>query len=359
MSTCAVPRSLTPTIHVSYVGAVGRYMRRRGHDPRRLYARFGWTPASIDESQTCVPIRDFFALLDAAAEEAQDPHLGMHVYEQFDFADLGLLGFALLSARDVGAALRTLVRYGAIFQDCDDGQLLVERDYAYMWYRANAPGLPLSRHDCDMTTAFTVAFLRKILDPGWNPVSVQLQHPRPPPELLGEYERVFACPLTFGAAINQVTFPSRILEAPIRSSDKRLFDIIERNLRLLQEQSRLESSLAQRVEATIAQHLAAGPPCLEHIAQALMLSPRALQRELAAHSLRFNELLDKARYDLATRLLATSDHSLAEITWLLGYSEESAFIRAFRRWMGCTPSEYRRSTRCGTPPSHGLARGNK
>ena len=350
MSTRAAPRSLTPTIHVSYVSAIGRYLRRRGHDPQPLYARFGWTLASINDGQTCVSLRDFFSLLDAAAEEARDPHLGMHVYEHFDFADLGLLGFALLSAQDVGAALRALVRYGAIFQDCDEGQLLIERDYVHVWYRANAPGLPLSRHDCDMTTAFTVAFLRKVVDPGWNPVSVQLQHPRPPLELLGEYERVFACPLTFGAVTNQVTLPRRVLEAPIRSSDKRLFDVIERNLRLLQEHSRLESPLAHRVEAAIAQRLSAGPPCLEQNARALRFSPRALQRELAAHALKFTELLDKTRYGLATRLLVTSDHSLAEITWLLGYSEQSAFIRAFRRWMGCTPNDYRRSTRCGAPP---------
>ncbi|HVW67934.1 MAG TPA: AraC family transcriptional regulator, partial [Steroidobacteraceae bacterium] len=59
--------------------------------------------------------------------------------------------------------------------------------------------------------------------------------------------------------------------------------------------------------------------------------------------LKFSELVDKARYGMATRLLATSDRSLAEITYLLGYSEESAFIRAFRRWMNCTPLDYRRS----------------
>lgn len=107
MATRAESRSLTPAIHMSYVGAIGRYLRRRGHDPGRLYARFGWTAASIDDGQAYVPIRDFFALLDAAAAAARDPHLGMHVYEQFDFADLGLLGFALLSARNVGAARRT------------------------------------------------------------------------------------------------------------------------------------------------------------------------------------------------------------------------------------------------------------
>jgi len=347
MSTRPAPRPSAPTIHVSYVGAIARYVARLGCDPRSLYSRFGWTAASVDEGQIRVPLRDFFALLDSAADCARDPHLGLHVYEQFDFADLGLLGFALLSAKDVGSALRILMRYGAIFQDCDDGQLLVERTHAYLWYRVNAPTLPLSRHDCDMSTAFTVFFLRKVVDPAWAPLAVQLQHPAPEPPLLAEYERVFACPLSFGAATNQVTLPSELLEAPIRSSDKRLFDIIERNLLLLQEQSRLESSLAQKVEAAIVQSLSAGPPCLDDIARALCLSPRALQRQLAAHSLKFNELLDKARYGLATRLLATSDRSLAEITYLLGYSEESAFIRAFRRWMSCTPNDYRRSTRLG------------
>lgn len=337
------------TIHVSYVGVVGRYLAGRGCDPLPLYAGIGLTPEIVEEGQLRVPLRNFFALLDNAATQAADPHIGLHIYERFDFADLGLLGFALLSSKDVGAALRVLMRYGAIFQDGDEGQLLIEDHYAHIWYRVKAPELQLSRHDCDMSTAFPFFFLRKVLDPAWIPVAVQLQHPQPEAALLGEYQRVFGCPLTFGAATNQITLPRAILDTPIRSSDKRLFDIIERNLLLLQEQSRLENSLAQRVEAAIVKNLSMGPPRLEQIARALGMSPSTLQSQLLARSLKFNELLDKARYDLATRLLATSAHSLPEITYLLGYSEESAFIRAFRRWMNCTPNDYRHSVRNGVP----------
>lgn len=81
------------------------------------------------------------------------------------------------------------------------------------------------------------------------------------------------------------------------------------------------------------------------VADALGRSLRDSTRELAANSLRFNELLDIARKELATRLLVTTTRLLAELTYLLGYSEETAFIRAFRRWMNCTPGDYRRSTR--------------
>lgn len=344
MSTPA-SRSRTPTIHVSYVGAVGRYIARHGLEPGPLYERYGWTADSVDEGQTRVRLADFFSLLDAAADYANDRHLGLHIYEHLDFADLGLLGFALLSATDVGSALRTLMRYGAIFQDCDDGQLLIERDYVHLFYRVNSTSLPPSRHDSDMSTAFTVFFLRKVVNASWAPIAVQLQHPTPAPDLRSEYERVFQCPVSFGGATNLVTMPSSILAAPIRSSDKRLFDVIERHLRLLQEQSPLEGSLAQKIEGAIIQRLAAGPPSQEAVAEALGLSPRDLQRELAANSLRFNELLDVARKELATRLLVTTTSSLAEITYLLGYSEETAFIRAFRRWMNCTPGDYRRSTK--------------
>ncbi len=341
-------RSRTPTIHVSYVGAVGRYIARRGLTPGPLYKRYGWTVESVDEGQIRVPLADFFSLLDAAAEYANDRHIGLHIYEHLDFADLGLLGFALLSATDVGSALRTLMRYGAIFQDCDDGQLLTERDYAYLFYRVNSASLPASRHDSDMSTAFSVFFLRKVVNPSWAPIAVQLQHPTPAPDLREEYERVFQCPVTFGGATNLVTMPSSILAAPIQSSDKRLYDVIERHLRLLQEQSPLEGSLAQRVEAAIMLRLSTGPPSQEAVADALGMSPRELQRELAANALRFNELLEVARKELATRLLVTTTRSLAEITYLLGYSEETAFIRAFRRWMNCTPGDYRRSTRQAT-----------
>jgi AraC-like DNA-binding protein len=347
MSITALPPR-EPTIHVSYVGAIGRYVARLGLDPAPLYGRYGWTPESIDDGQVRVPLAQFFALLESAAEYSGDRHFGLHVYESLDFADLGLLGFALLSAEDVGAALRTLMRYGAVFQDCDDGQLLTDRDFAYLWYRVDSAVLAPCRHDCDMSTAFPVFFLRKVVDPFWAPIAVQLQHAMPSRDSVAEYERVFRCPVSFGAATNQVTMPSRILSAPIRSSDKRLFDVIERNLLLLQEQVPREGSLAKRVEAAVIQKLSSGPPSLEAIAAVLGYSVRDFQRLLAERGLRFSTLVDIARKELATRLLATTARSLAEITYLLGYSEETAFIRAFRRWMDCTPNDYRRSARRGT-----------
>lgn len=332
-------------IHASLVAPAGRYIMRCGRDPKSLYARHGWIAADIDAGRIRVPLRDFFAFLDAAADCIDDPHFGLHVWEHVDFGDLGLLGFALLSAADVGSALRTLMRYGGIFQDCDAGELVVEGDHAHVLYSVSPCNLPLSRHDCDMSTAFNVFLLRKLVDLAWAPLAVQLQHPAPPAVLIGEYERVFGIRPAFGSATNQIIFERKLLEQPIRSRDKRLYVIIEENLLLLQEQTRLEGSLAQRLCAAIVPRLSSGSPSLAQIAHAMDLTPRALQRQLAAHQLRFSELLDRARFDLATKLLATADYSLAEITYLVGFSEESAFIRAFRRLKGCTPLDYRRSIR--------------
>jgi AraC-like DNA-binding protein len=332
-------------IHASLVAPAGRYIARRGGDPAALYARYGWRAEDIEGGRNRVPLGDFFDFLEAAARSIDDPHFGLHVWEHVDFGDLGLLGFGLLSAADVGAALRTLMRYGGIFQDCDAGELVVEGDRAHVLYSVSPCQLPLSRHDCDMSTAFNVHLLRKLVEPGWSPLAVQLQHPEPEARLLDEYQRVFGTAPKFGSATNQVIFDSRLLDEPIRSRDKRLYTIIEQSLLLLQEQTRLEGSLAQRLRAAIVPRLSSGPPTLAEIARALRLTPRALQRQLAAHQLRFSELLDRARFELATKLLATTDYSLAEITYFVGFSEESAFIRAFRRLMGCTPLDYRRSIR--------------
>jgi AraC-like DNA-binding protein len=345
MSIRAVLRRPAPTIHASLVAPSGHYIARCGRDPRPLYAHYGWPTEAIEAGRIRVPLGDFFAFLEDAAEYVGDPHFGLHVWEHVDFGDLGLLGFALLSAADVGAALRTLMRYGGIFQDCDAGELVVDERHAHVLYRVSPCDLPLSRHDCDMSTAFNVYLLRKVVDPAWLPLAVQLQHPSPTPGLLGEYARVFGSLPSFGSATNQIIFERGVLERPIHSCDRRLYVIIEQNLRLLQEQTRLEGSLAQRIEAAIVTRLSSGPPSLGQIAQAMQLAPRALQRQLAAHQLRLSELVDKARFGLATRLLATSDYSLAEITYLVGFSEESAFIRAFRRLLGCTPLDYRRSIR--------------
>lgn len=330
-------------IQSNLVAPSGRYLNRRGHDPSPLYSKYGWRAEDIDEGRIRVPLGDFFEFLETASATTGDAHFGLHVWEHFDLGDLGLLGFGLLSAADVGSALQTLMRYGGIFQDCDAGELVIEGEYAHALYSVSPCNLPLSRHDCDMSTAFNVFLLRKLVDPAWVPLAVQLQHETPAAGLLPEYERVFGVRPTFRAATNQVVFRRELLAEPLRSGDKRLFTIIEQNLMLLQESNRLEGSLAQRLCAAIMPRLSSGPPTLAAVASVMRVTPRALQRQLAAHQLRFSELLDRARLELTTRLLATTDYSLAEITYLAGFSEESAFIRAFRRVKGCTPLEYRRS----------------
>jgi AraC-like DNA-binding protein len=337
-------RSPYPAISVVFVEAIGRYLQRLGHDPQPLYSQCGWTRRLMQDKQARVPLRSFYSLLDLAAEHARDPHLGLHVFEHLDYADLGLLGFALLYADDVGAAFEISRRYMPLFHDAGAAQLLVERDYAYLWYRVRWRELPVSRHACDMVAAFWVFFIRKVVDPSWAPVAVQSRQPTPPAALRDEYDRIFRCPVVFGSATNQLTLTRSLLKAPIRSHDRRLFAMGESVLNSLRERSPGAGFLVQTVESAIAQTLTSKTN-LARVARLLRLHPRTLTRQLTSWSLKFNDMIDSVRCDLAVQLLVTTDQPLAEIAHLLGYSEKSAFSRAFRRWMDCTPNDYRRSVR--------------
>lgn len=333
-----------PAVNIIFVEAIGRYLESLGHDPQPVYSQCGWSPRLIQDKQARVPLRSFFSLLDLAAEHARDPHLGLHVFEHVNYADLGLLGFALLYAGDVGTALRTSKQYMPLFHDGCSGQLLVEREYAYLWYRVRWPELPLSRHACDMAIAFWVFFIRKTVDPSWAPAAVRLRQPTPPAALCDEYHRIFRCPIIFGGATNQLTLARSLLETPIRSHDRRLFEMAESVLSSLRERSPEAGFLEQTVESAISQTLDSKPN-LTRVARLLRLSPRTLTRQLTSWSLKFTDMVDNVRCDLAVQLLVTTDHPLAEIAHLLGYSEKSAFSRAFRRWMHCTPNDYRQSMR--------------
>lgn len=343
-----LPHLSYPAINVAFVKAIGRYLTRLGRDPQPLYGQCGWTSRFMQDQQARVPLRSFYSLLDLAAEHGPDPHLGLHVFEHLDYADLGLLGFALLSADDVGAALEISRRYMPLFHDSGPGRLLLEKDYAHLWYRARWSELPLSRHACDMVMAFWVFFIRKVVDPNWAPIAVQLRQPTPPAALRDEYDRIFRCPVIFASATNQLTLARSLLDAPILSRDKRLFESVESVLSSLRERAAEAGFLAQTVESAIAQTLATKPN-LVRVARLLRLPPRTLTRQLTSWSLKFNDMVDNVRCDLAVQLLITTDHPLAEIAQLLGYSEKSAFSRAFRRWMCCTPNGYRQSVRrCST-----------
>lgn len=148
--------------------------------------------------------------------------------------------------------------------------------------------------------------------------------------------------LRFGQSMDAVLFDPQVASQPIVGADEVLLHILEQHAQLLLEQSPGEDELYSRVEQAVAQSLHGGQPRVTQVARSLGMGERTLQRRLSERGLTFNDVVDQVRERLARQNVARDGVTLTEVAFLLGYSESSAFIRAFRRWTGETPRAYRK-----------------
>ena len=190
----------------------------------------------------------------------------------------------------------------------------------------------------DYTLALIVDMCRTNFGPALALESVSLR--RPAPKNPKPYQDFFSCPIHFGAAVDGFVLERHIADRPLPTSNNELattFDAI-----LAKQLAELANSdLESRCKAYLLEQLTSGEPSEEALARAMGMSPRTLQRRLGDLGMTYKGVLEKTRYDLALRYLDDPTKSVTDVTFLLGFSEQSAFTRAFKRWNGSAPTAYR------------------
>jgi AraC-like DNA-binding protein len=166
------------------------------------------------------------------------------------------------------------------------------------------------------------------------------------PEATAEYTRTFdGVPVQFGAAFSGFVFDRTFLDARLASADARLHDVVVRHAESMLEELPRARRLTERVRGAIAAELAGGNPSVTQVAGRLHMSARTLERRLEREGATFSALLDDLRKRLALRYVGSQDLELAEVAFLLGFSQTTAFHRAFKRWTDETPLSFRRAHR--------------
>ena len=191
-----------------------------------------------------------------------------------------------------------------------------------------------------MFRAGTDYLFRSITDGNFYPSRIEFEHERA--EGQDHVREVLGCDVTFGAPENRLYFPAKLLSHASPHAEPELLDLHER---FASEQvARLEKKdIVGQVERIVAELLDSGEVTLDAVAERLGIKPRTLRTRLTEAETSFNQVLADFRYRLARQLLATTDESIDEIVYLTGFSEPSTFYRAFKRWSGMTPIEYRKT----------------
>jgi AraC-like DNA-binding protein len=282
-----------------------------GLDIQSMLDAAGVVRAVIDDPDGRIEIGQARALWARAYELSGDPDLALHAAEALPFGAYKVIELPV----DVGAEL---VHVGA---------------------RASIHPEALTRQYAEYV--FAAVFLRTRLAGGvaFPLRAVEFSHPAPPSST--EHERVFGCPVRFSAEACRMIIARDVWETELPRGDHGLFDLLNQHATLLIERLPAEAGLTTDVRAAIAKELRGGDTSLDHVAKKLCMSGRTLQRRLEALGVAYSELVDEMRRAVSTSYLADRELALCEVAYLLGFSEQSSFTRAFKRWTGQTPSEYR------------------
>lgn len=328
------------TVAVSYLQALFDHLRLRGVPAAEVLEG-----AQIDLADRDARVPESLAAgcFNRAAVRLGDEAIGMHVGEQIRPGHYGVVGYVGMACATLGEAMLYLQRYQAMVVDVGARPLELRGSEVLLSWRPDDQS-HYYRHMAEFNLAALVSFIRWIT--GQPLLPLRIEFPYPAPASLDEQQRVFGCPLRFDSDCYRMAVPLSWNELPLIQPDpamRQLMDrLAEKQLLTLQRQ---DDDLVAQARRLLAQKLSEGEASLDRIAAAMNVSPRSLQRRLQDQELSFSQLLDEVRRELAGRYLEDPALDLTDLAFLLGYSEQSAFTRAFKRWHGRAPAEARAQMR--------------
>lgn len=285
-----------------------------------------------------IPLADWISLLHLIEAVDPRPALGLYIGQHIAPRHAGVMGYIGLSCDSLGEAFMRFERFHRLVYDGNPAVMAIHGDVVTLSWGIEH-GLPGQLADETAIAAFAT-IVRQLVNRKLAPTSVNFVNPAPADRR--PYEEFFGCPVTFGGTLTCVTFPVSHLMLPIAHSDPGLRTLLENQAEALLRALPSNQGFDTQLKEALARSLHEGSPTLEHVAKRLAMSPRTLQRRLAEMELSFQHLLDRTRAELARGYLLQGNLTLSEIALLLGYSEQSAFNRAFKRWTGQTPKSVRK-----------------
>lgn len=329
-------------LHHSVLGTlvlpVAQCLRMKGFDPIEILTQVGIDAAKLANPDWRIPQAQYNQLMAHCVEVTADEAFGLEAAQQAQPQVLHGLGLAWLASDTVYDGLKRLVRFGKLMTTSVDLRLFEEEDMVLMDFGR----IPNADHYHPVNRDYAVGLVVRMsyltLGDYLAPANVELDRPRPEsPEL---WESLLSSRVCFDAGRTCLSWYLSDIVEPLITGDP---DLARAN----DEQTQayldgfLATSTSREVVDKIVEHLPDGPPSQLQIAEALHVSNRTLQRKLKDEGTSFMDLLQNTRLQLAQKYLRHPNRSVVETAYLLGFSEPSTFSRAFKRWTGMAPADYR------------------
>ena len=309
-------------------------------DKRALLTSVGVDPDAKVDPSLMVPDKNYYSFLETIADS--DPNatdLPLRVGASMRCGDYGAFGLAWKSALSLRGSYERAERYARVLTSVTTYQVRDASEGVYMHLHRDGErdlGLRLSN---EASIASIVAISQEVSTAEFQALAIFFKHSAPRSTVA--HESHFNCPVHFGSDMDALLVSSELLQTPNRLGDRSISKFFDTHL--AEELSNYDdsASLEHRVRIQVSQALSQGVPRISDVAGCLGMSGRTLQRRLSEQGYSFQNLVDESRRELAVRLLKDTGYPLAEVAFLTGFSEQSAFNRAFKRWAGQTPRSFR------------------
>ncbi|MGY4818150.1 AraC family transcriptional regulator [Pseudomonas chlororaphis subsp. piscium] len=332
-------------LSVGFVHSLADAVRSHGLDPQPLLEQYGLDAARLAEAGARLSIPRYMRLGHAAIQLTGDPALGLRMGQLSRLSQAGLAGVTAAQAPTVREAARCLTRFEALYGSNYRGQSSFHEDVDGAWLRFYSIS-PYNAYNRFVVDSILAGWLQQLGSLGAPVKAERIEIEFAQTDYRDRYNSLGDCPIQFGAEHNQLrlsqaTLAQRNVEH-CPSTWRHLLQLCEREL----EQLTRTRSLRERITQLLGPLLNGGrEPDLEEVAARLKLPTWTLRRKLAEEGTQFRAILNDTRRDLAMTYIRDTELAFGEIAYLLGFASAEAFQRAFKRWSGQTPGEFRRSHR--------------
>ena len=325
------------TVRIGPAARIPDVLRTLGVDPARVLAEAGLDLELFNDPDNLISFTARSHLIALCQVKTGCDHFGLLLGKQVGLSSFGLVGYLVQNSPNVGSALNSLVRYFHLHAQGSIVVQKVENEMAFLGYSIYQPGTEATAQLEDAAVAIMYNALHTLCGPEWKPIEICFAHRKP--RDLKPFRQFFRAPLQFDAEQNGLYFDVEYLKQPITVADPELHRLLQKQIDQLE--ARYGDDFPEQVRRVLITALFTGHAKADQVAALFSMHSRTLNRRLNTFGTSFKKLADEVRYEIARQMLETSDIEVSGVSEMMGYSDASAFTKAFKRWSSTTPSHWR------------------
>ena len=332
-------------VRVGPLMAIPAVLADLGVDADELLAEFRLETAFFQEPEHTLPLPLVGRIFGRCVERTRCEHFALLVGQRAGAPSLGAIGYLMLSSATVGAALNVLTEHLNLQDRGAVADVRIDGDSVSLSYSIVEPGVERADQVYAVSIAIGHNIMRGLCGPAWHPDAVNFAFAKP--RDAGPYRRFFRVAPQFDASESALIFPAHTLDRPLPSADVLLNKLMEQRVEELE--FRAIDDVVERVRRLLRIMITSPDSSLAAVARRIGTHERTLKRQLAAADTSFHAIRDQVRFESACQFLGNTRVPVGEIAFIVGYSDASSFTRAFQRWSGMAPNDWRNTQKRRTP----------